>query len=100
MQVRDRCGSGDYKSSKLKLRKGSKPEDKRFPQPSCNYVSTHHPISSDKAKDMNTMYSWFISRDKWPDYVSGCIDSQPDEPPEHHTPPRRYMTRSVTSRGQ
>ena len=95
MKVREQCGSGDYRVNKLKMRKGSKPQDECFPEPTHNYLSSLHPISADKAKDMNTMYSRFISRDKWPDYLSAD-----DDQTEHHTPPRPYMTRSATRGGQ
>ena len=100
MKVKDQCGSRDYKNCILKMRQGSKPQDQCFPDSSCNYLSTCHPIFSDKAKYMKTMYSRFINRDKWPNYLSDSVGDAPVQLPEHVTRPRRYMTRSVTSRGQ
>jgi len=38
MKVKEECGSGDYKVDRLKLRRGSKPQDECFPDPTCNYV--------------------------------------------------------------
>ena len=77
------------------MRKESKPQDECFPEPTRNYLCSLHPISADKAKDMNTMYSQFINRDKWPDYLS----VEDDDPTEHHTPPRCPKAPSSATRG-
>ena len=29
-----------------------------------------HSLTSEKARDMKTMYSRFVSQDRWPDYIS------------------------------
>jgi len=38
VKVKEECGSGDYKVDRLKLQRGSKPQDECFPDPTCNYV--------------------------------------------------------------
>jgi len=70
MKLKEECGSGDYKVDRLKLRRGSKPQDECFPDPTCNYLSSLHSLTSEKTKDMKTMYSRFVSQDRWPDYIS------------------------------
>jgi len=80
MKVKEECGSGDYKVDRLKLWRGSKPQGKCFPDPTCNYLSSLHSLTSEKTKDMETMYSRFVSQDRWPDYISREGDGQT----EHH----------------
>jgi len=95
MKMKEECGSGDYKVDRLKLRRGSKLQDECFPDPTCNYLSSLHSLTSEKIKDMKTMYSRFVSQDRWPDYISIEGGGQT----EHHAPARRFMTRSATRQG-
>ena len=88
LQVRERCGSGDYINAHLKMRKGSTQEVNSLPRSSSNYVGLTHQISSEILHDMKTMYSRFIPETRWPDYLS--LVSEP------LMPQRRYATRSTT----
>ena len=80
LRVREDCSAGDLHITELNLHTGSSREMQCFPAPHFNYFGSKREISTEKISDMHTMYSRFITCDRWPSYLRSQHPSKFSEP--------------------
>lgn len=69
MRVRQLCYTGSFEPTKMKLVAGVSASVNAIP--SSTYKSNgSHQLSAKKLDDMKQMYTKFVPRDKWPEFLS------------------------------
>ena len=71
MRVRKLCYTGSFEPTKMKLVEGVCASEDVIPKDSStNYKSNgSHKLPAKKRDDIKQMYTKFIQRDKWPDFL-------------------------------
>ena len=71
MRVRKLCYTGSFESSKMKIAQGVSSDLDAIPKESSSYKATSecHELSSKKMEDLKSMYTKFVCRTKWPEFL-------------------------------
>ena len=71
MRVRQLCYTGAFEPTKMKLASGVHATLDAIPKEESNYKCTNstHQLTAKKLDDLKQMYTKFIPRDKWPDFL-------------------------------
>ena len=71
MRVRELCYTGTFDSSKMKVTRGVSPTLDAIPKESSSYkaINECHELSTRKMEDVKSMYTKFICRTRWPEFL-------------------------------